>query len=422
MKKIFTLLALMVAIGASAEITEVDLNEGSNIKVILGANFNNVDSLKVTGYLSHSNLEKIAWQTRSKIRYLDLGDCEVENNEIPECGINPMPHSVISEDPLIYYNVLSELILPKNLEKIGAFAVSTTWIKYLDIPKSVKSIGEYAFDCCHNLQGKVVIPENVDSLFMHCFYYDDKITEIELSRNLKYIEEGALAGLINLKAISFHEGLEVIGYDACAAWYNFEQEQVTFPSTLKTLEGKAFRYSRIKDIVFNIDCPLQEIGQKAFESNKVVQRIVLPKHLKVIDSDAFNKCTELISVYVAATEPPTINLSTFSELEQKTLYVPVGAREAYAATEYWKDFGEIVEVEEFPSAGREAVIAASEAVRAFGACGAAVIEGDGCGYSIYAADGRMVAAGTANGRTEVALPRGIYIVDTAGVAHRIAVR
>ena len=82
MKKIFTLLALMVAIGASAEITEVDLNEGSNIKVILGANFNNVDSLKVTGYLSHSNLEKIAWQTRSKIRYLDLGDCEVENNEI----------------------------------------------------------------------------------------------------------------------------------------------------------------------------------------------------------------------------------------------------------------------------------------------------------------------------------------------------
>ena len=51
-----------------------------------------------------------------------------------------------------------------------------------------------------------------------------------------------------------------------------------------------------------------------------------------------------------------------------------------------------------------------------------MIEGEGCGYTIYAADGRMVAAGTANGRTEVALPRGIYIVDTAGGAHRIAVR
>ena len=150
--------------------------------------------------------------------------------------------------------------------------------------------------------------------------------------------------------------------------------------------------------------------------------IVLNENLKQIGNYAFGYCPNLTDVYVKATITPEICKSTFDNPELMKLYVPVGAREAYAATEYWKDFGEIVEVEEFPSAGREAVIAASEAVRAFGACGAAVIEGDGCGYTIYAADGRMVAAGTANGRTEVALPRGIYIIDTTGRAYRIAVR
>ena len=73
--------------------------------------------------------------------------------------------------------------------------------------------------------------------------------------------------------------------------------------------------------------------------------------------------------------------------------------------------------------GREAVIAASGLnVRTFGIEGEAVIEGDGIGYVVYSADGRKVAEGIANGRTEVPLPKGIYIVKAGTVTRRIAVR
>ncbi|MDD6777590.1 MAG: hypothetical protein PUD91_00950, partial [Bacteroidales bacterium] len=91
--------------------------------------------------------------------------------------------------------------------------------------------------------------------------------------------------------------------------------------------------------------------------------------------------------------------------------------------DHWKDFGKIVEVEEFPSAGREAVIAGGgNAARAFGAQGAAVIEGEGARYAIFTTDGREVASGIADGRTEVPLPQGIYVARTATATHRIAVR
>ena len=110
-------------------------------------------------------------------------------------------------------------------------------------------------------------------------------------------------------------------------------------------------------------------------------------------------------------------------LNEKSLFVPVGAKEAYSTAEYWKDFGEIIEVEQFPVAGREAVIAASGLnVRTFGIERAAVIEGDGIGYAVYSADGRKVAEGIANERTEVPLPKGIYIVKADSVTRRIAVR
>ena len=151
--------------------------------------------------------------------------------------------------------------------------------------------------------------------------------------------------------------------------------------------------------------------------------MVFDKNIKSIGVSAFAENDVLSEVYVKAQIPPTIEASSFENRSEKSLFVPVGAKEAYSTAEYWKDFGEIIEVEQFPVAGREAVIAASGLnVRTFGIERAAVIEGDGIGYAVYSADGRKVAEGIANGRTEVPLPKGIYIVKADTVTRRIAVR
>ena len=61
MRSLFTLIALMVAMWANAELRVVNLDADSNFREMLGNDTLTVDSLRVKGYLSHANLVPISW-------------------------------------------------------------------------------------------------------------------------------------------------------------------------------------------------------------------------------------------------------------------------------------------------------------------------------------------------------------------------
>ena len=83
MKNIFTLLALMVAIAASADFRTIELDDNVDVREILKTDTMTLDSLKVKGYLNHHNLYFISWMTNRKLEYIDLSGCTLQNNEIP---------------------------------------------------------------------------------------------------------------------------------------------------------------------------------------------------------------------------------------------------------------------------------------------------------------------------------------------------
>lgn len=58
--------------------------------------------------------------------------------------------------------------IPQGVEKIGSHAFSTSKITSIRIPKTVKTINDYAFDGCPNLQ-TVIIPENLTTIGTHAF-------------------------------------------------------------------------------------------------------------------------------------------------------------------------------------------------------------------------------------------------------------
>lgn len=61
--------------------------------------------------------------------------------------------------------------------------------------------------------------------------------------------------------------------------------------------------------------------------------------------------------------------------------------------------------------------------RVYGTGGAVVIDGDGVGYVVFTADGRLLLEGSADGRTEIPLAAGLYIVKTStGTATKVVVR
>ena len=462
---ILGLLVAAATIVATAEIRVVTLDKDSNLKEILGTDTMTLDSMKINGYLSHENLYTVAWMTFRKLAYIDMGDCDLENDEIPEEGLNPYPF-LIDTDNMDYYTKLSSVIFPKKLKRIGDYALATSLVENIELPDELESIGVSAFDSCKRLKGKVTIPEGINTLAASCFYYCARIDTLSLPSTLKNIEENALSGLISMRSINLPNSIQSIGNGACSYWFGYLND-LALPESLETLGRRAFRQSHIQKLFFNEQCKLASISQYAFEDcrltevsfspsiivieegafrNNFIEELYLPASIRSIDilafqnckylkkvvipatireilGDAFNSCNSLTDIYIMAMNPPTIVASSFEYPERMTLYVPEGAKAAYEAANHWKDFGAIVEVTEFPSAGREAVIAEGAiSGRAFGAAGEAVVEGDDVPYAIFSTDGTEVASGVAEGRTTIPLPAGIYVASVGGKARRIAVR
>lgn len=112
-----------------------------------------------------------------------------------------------------------------------------------------------------------------------------------------------------------------------------------------------------------------------------------------------------------------------------TLYVPVGAKAAYEAVDPWRNFWNIVELDEegFKKAEEEllatgiAAVPVSDggiSVRAEG--GVLLISGapDLATVAVYSADGQLVYQGT---DTRIGhLPGGVYIVRVGNVAGKVA--
>jgi len=85
------------------------------------------------------------------------------------------------------------------------------------------------------------------------------------------------------------------------------------------------------------------IADKAFYGCKGLTSVTIPYCVTNIGDHAFFDCINLTSVTVKAIEPPTIELSTFNNQHNATLYVHKGYKAAYQAAKGWKDFKEIIE-------------------------------------------------------------------------------
>lgn len=467
MRSLFTLITLMVAMWANAELRVVNLDAESNFREMLGNDTLTVDSLRVKGYLSHANLVPISWMTNRSLEYLDLRECDIENNEIPYHGINPTPYEGFFEGNAV--TKLKTILFPESLRILGpASMFCCRNLTTLKLPSRMDSIGRLALSHLMMYIREIKIPEGVKTLPTACLYDNIRMTRLSLPQSIEVIDTFACGELGTLEFISLPKGLKRIKKCGFAYTSNMRDPQnIIIPDSLIELGEDAFLDVVIINLVFPEDCRLKEIsasafensmaenvvfsngiekiGNNAFENNhftelflpekleeldnkafiasRKLKKVVFDKNIKSIGVSAFAENDVLSEVYVKAQIPPTIEASSFENRNEKSLFVPVGAKEAYSTAEYWKDFGEIIEVEQFPVAGREAVIAASGLnVRTFGIERAAVIEGDGIGYAVYSADGRKVAEGIANGRTEVPLPKGIYIVKADTVTRRIAVR
>lgn len=120
----------------------------------------------------------------------------------------------------------------------------------------------------------------------------------------------------------------------------------TISSTVKEIVSSAFKNCTGLTGV-TLPSSLTKIGESAFASCTNLQAITIPNNVNEIGHCAFWNCKNLKSVFVGS-NPPNIDKTTFDLVnkQQCIIFVPQGCLNRYKASEYWKDFENIIEISE----------------------------------------------------------------------------
>lgn len=189
----------------------------------------------------------------------------------------------------------------------GAFAFSSNITGIINIPASVKLLGQYAFYGCNQIAGFDVDTENKaysssdGILFNHS---RDSLLICPLTKNGKYYIP------TTVKYIGYS------AFDGC----NLLTE-VILPFSVMTIDSYAFEYCT------------------------GLTRIRLSENVSTIGYGAFYNCTGLQKFEFNRSLPPVVDYYTLNLINKSTcsLVVPKGATSSYQNSNYWNEFAIITE-------------------------------------------------------------------------------
>lgn len=188
-----------------------------------------------------------------------------------------------------------------------------------EIPSSVTTVGEYAFNNCVNLTS-VTIPKTVSQIQRYAFYGCKNVNSLDIPNNITTIEPYSFAECRNLTKIEIPYGVTLICNGAFE--YCMKLASVTIPDTVTIIGYSAFNncqsiveivipngVTQISSNAFNgclmlssvvIPNTVESMGYSVFSGCKNLQSITLPISLKSIGFSAFSRCTSLESIFIPA--------------------------------------------------------------------------------------------------------------------------
>lgn len=236
------------------------------------------------------------------------------------------------------------LSLPETLLYIGERAFSGCGFSgNLVLPNSVEYIGELAFYRAGNFVGTLRIPDKINILYRSTFSSPSStgsFNRLDLN-NVIELGEGCFYGCgFKGGELVIPEGIKEIP-EECFISSHFST--VKFPSTLKTIGSRAFKYNLRLNGCVEFPEGLISIGSDAFYNSSTIQRIVIPSTLQTIQSGAFDKCYGISGITCHSTEPPTIQSGAFDGVPKDnfTVEVPANAVNRYATDPMWGQFRRI---------------------------------------------------------------------------------
>ena len=219
----------------------------------------------------------------------------------------------------------------------------------ITIPVNVKRIGKDAFESCTSMT----------SITWNAKHYCDTL-DYPPFEGLEYIVKSFTFGedietippyvckeMREITSITIPEGVKSIGRHAFN--YCLGIPSVTIPKGVTTIGSAAFFHTYIESII--VPEGVTEIGGWAFSECYSLNKIELPSTLKSIGNSAFKETYYIDTLICKAVVPPAMGeLPVFEGLkkERTSLFVPEKSIELYQEADQWKEFGQILPINNGP--------------------------------------------------------------------------
>ena len=304
---------------------------------------------------SVTSLGNYAFHSCSSLKSIDIPESvtDIGTSTFGNTGLIKIriPESVteLTANTFQFTESLEEIILPEGLTGIGNLVFSGCHaLKSIEIPAGVTNINYRAFEFCSGITSVTsFIP--ADNLFVPG---SNALTDINKHICTLYVPTGAkntYAATYGWK--DFTNIVELGGQ--CGDKLHWAFDETTGTLTIIG-RGDMYDYSSgtapwydsresIKEVKFVGDPT--SIGKYAFQNLNALTSFVIPESVTNIGVGAFSGCSNLTFLHSNIPADKLTALEDNSLFQTNcTLYVPEGAKEKYEATNGWKNFTNIVEL------------------------------------------------------------------------------
>ena len=243
----------------------------------------------------------------------------------------------------LYLNksIVYDLVIPDGVTNINHHVFSGCGsIKSVSLPNTISKIGSYAFCQCTNLSS-INLPNSIKSIGEAAFE-NTSLVRVDIPNSISNISNNLFEICTKLKYVSIPNSVTKIGESAFAIT---GLTSITIPNSVTCIADRAFSgCSGLKTI--NIPNSVTSIGKCAFCGDSITS-VTIGRHVKFIDEYAFSFCQGLTSITSLASIPPSVGDSIFYHVDTTTttLYVPQQSLNLYRVAEQWKDFMNILPLE-----------------------------------------------------------------------------
>lgn len=211
----------------------------------------------------------------------------------------------------------SEVIIPSRINNvpvtgigngadgIGTFGFTEGGKTYVPekviLPKTLTSIGDYAFDAsAEGASGLTAIelPDQLETIGNYAFR-GQKLKNVTLPKNITEIETGAFADN-KVETLDFNENLKFIG---SGAFENHQLKKLVIPENVTEIGDSAFAVtdsSLGKTLTeLKLNRKLQIVGENAF-GRSALKELELPDSVEVLPANAFSGNTAVAEVWTSS--------------------------------------------------------------------------------------------------------------------------